>query len=95
MNFEKELKFLHNDQIYLVNLEIDYTVNGQNLPPTAEEPAEGIEIDDLKFKVLWIDDLDGPIDDPSQYREIYTAFALSPNSEDLVYRMAVEDYNNQ
>jgi hypothetical protein len=94
-NFETELKFAHNGQVYIIFLEVEYTVNGQVLPPTAEEPAEGYEMDDVKFKVMGIDDLDGPIDDLPQFREVYTAFIESPNVEDKVERLAVEDFLNQ
>jgi len=94
-NFETEYKFAHNGQIYLVFLEVDYNVNGFELPPTAEEPAEGFEMDEVKFKVVGIDDLDGPIDDLPEYREVYAAFIESPSVEENVERLAIEDFLNQ
>jgi hypothetical protein len=93
--FETEYKFAHNGQVYLIFLEVDYTVNGQVLPPTAEEPAEGYEMDQVSFKVVGIDDLDGPIDDLPEYREVYNAFVQSPNTETKVEHLAIEDFFNQ
>jgi len=94
-SFETELKFSHNGQVYAVLLEVSYTVNGFELPPTAEEPAEGFEMDEVKFKVVGIDDLDGPIDDFPEYMEVYAAFIDSPSVEENVERLAIEDFLNQ
>lgn len=94
-SFETELKFAHNEQVYVVLLEVEYVVVGQPLAATEYEPEEGYEMDDVRFKVVGIDDLDGPIDDLPEYREVYAAFIESPNVESKVERLAIEDFLNQ
>jgi len=94
-NFETEFRFAHNGQVYLIFLEVNYIVVGQPLAATAYEPEEGYEMDQVRFEVRGIDDLDGPVEDLVEFREVYNAFVESKDVESKVERLAIEDFLNQ
>jgi hypothetical protein len=44
-NYELEQEFIYNNEDFIVCADLQYTVSGMDLPATALEPAESIEIE--------------------------------------------------